>query len=254
MRLTYLPLLGFLGLAGAALVQPSTAHADRRTFTRTYEYTTMPQGQTELEIYSTQSAQRFTEAAPRSFEMQLEIEHGITDRFDLGLYHVFKQVSAEDATVAQPFHFSDIKLRGRYRFAERGELPVDLLAYLEMAKEFGEGVYEAEGKLIVARDVGQVLLAANLITEVEFGPDVAETELELGWAVGAAIEVMPALRLGVESYGGFEAEEPEELAASVGPSVSWASSGKLWVAGTAAFGVTDEADRFSGRLILGIDL
>ncbi|MBK7536308.1 MAG: hypothetical protein IPI49_13270 [Myxococcales bacterium] len=238
----------------ASLALPATAQADRRSFTRTYEYTTMPQGQTELEIYSTQSVNRFTEASPRAFELQLEIEHGITDRFDLGLYHVFKQVSAADAMASQAFHFSDLKLRGRYRFAERGELPVDLLAYLELAKEFGEGVYEAEGKIILARDVGQVLLAANLITEVAFGPDTTETEVELGWAVGAAVEVMPALRLGVETYGGFEAAEPGELAASVGPTISWASSGKLWVAGTAGFGVTDEADRFSGRMILGLDL
>lgn len=243
-----------LGFAAAALSASSLAHADRRTFTRTYEYTTMPQGQTELEIYSTQSAYRLTDDAPRAFELQLELEHGITDRFDLGLYHVFEQVSATDATAAEAFHFSELKLRGRYRFAERGELPLDLVAYLEGVKAFGKGAYEAEAKVIAARDLGPVLVSANLIGEVEFGPDVDEAELELGWAVGAAYEVCPALRLGVESYGSFEAEEPEEVSASVGPSVSWASTGKLWVAGTAGFGVTDEADRVSARVILGIDL
>lgn len=242
--------LGALGLCAAA----PFAHADRRSFTRTYEYTTMPEGQTELEIYSTQSVSRFTDGAPRAFELQLEIEHGITDRFDLGLYHVFTQVSAADAMAAQPLQFSALKLRGRYRFAERGELPVDSLAYLEVAKDFGEGVYELEGKAILARDFAQLVVAANLIAEMEFGPDAPETEVELGWAVGAAYEVVPALRLGVETYGGFEAAEPEELSASVGPTLSWGSSGKLWVAGTLGFGVTDEASRFSGRMILGIDL
>ncbi|HRE26665.1 MAG TPA: hypothetical protein PK954_08540 [Anaerolineales bacterium] len=140
----------------------------------------MPQGQTELEIYSTQSVSRFTDGAPRTFELQLELEHGITDRFDLGLYHVFTQVSAEDAMAAQPLRFSALKLRGRYRFAERGELPVDSLAYLEVAKDFGEGVYDLEGKAILARDFAQLVVAANLIAEVEFGPDAPETELELG--------------------------------------------------------------------------
>jgi hypothetical protein len=233
---------------------PTVATADRRTFTRTYEYTTMPQGQTELEIYSTQSRNRFTSTSPRSFELQLELEHGVTDRFDLGLYHVFKQTTAADPMMSKPLQFTELKLRARYRFAERGELPVDLLAYAEGAKEFGEGVYKAEGKLILARDFDRVLVAANAIGEVVFGPDADATELELGWAAGAAFEVTPSFRLGVESNGAFEAEKPGDVAAYVGPTISWAPAGKLWVAGTAGFGITDPADRFSGRMILGIDL
>lgn len=236
------------------LVLSSSAHADRRSFTRTYEYTTTPEGQTELEIYSTQSRNRFTDASPRSFELQLEIEHGITDRFDLGLYHVFKQVSSDDPATAQSLQFSDLLLEARYRFAERGELPVDIVAYAELGKEFGAGVYEAETKAILARDFDRVVVAANLIAEVEFGPDVAETELELGWSVGAALEVSPSWRFGAESYGSFEAEEPGEVAAYAGPTIGWAPRGKLWVAGTAGFGLNDEADRFSGRFILGINL
>jgi hypothetical protein len=238
-------------VAVATLLVPITAQADRRSFTRTYEYTTMPEGQTELEIYSTQTRNRFTEASARSFELQLEVEYGVTDRFDLGLYQVFEQSSS--ATESEPLHFSEIKLRGRYRFAERGELPLDLLAYFEGAKEFGEGVYEAEAKLIAARDFDRLLLSTNLIGEVVFGPD-ATSEVELGWAVGAAVEVTPQFRIGAESYGMFEVEEPEELSAYVGPALSWAPPGKLWVAGTAGFGITDEADRIAARFILGIDL
>ena len=66
-------------LAGALA---GDARADRRAFTRTYEYTTMPEGQTEIEIYSTHSRATFDGAtSPQSFVLQLEVEHGITDRW-----------------------------------------------------------------------------------------------------------------------------------------------------------------------------
>ena len=62
-------------LAGALA---GDARADRRAFTRTYEYTTMPEGQTEIEIYSTHSRATFDGAtSPQSFVLQLEVEHGI---------------------------------------------------------------------------------------------------------------------------------------------------------------------------------
>lgn len=230
------------------------AHADRRAFTRTYEYLTMPQGQTEVEIYSTQSRSTFDGAtSPQSFNLQLEIEHGITDRWDVSLYHVFTQAS-DGMGNSTGLGFSEVKLRTRYRFAERGELPVDLLAYGEVIKEFGASVYGIEGKAIIARDLGKATIAANLIAETEFGGDVDETEVELGWAAGVTYEVSPRWKVGAETWGDFEAEHPDELSASAGPVLSWAPSPLLWVTTTAGFGVTDEADAFSVRAILGLGL
>lgn len=238
----------------AALAVPTVAHADRRAFTRTYEYMTMPQGQTEVEIYTTQTRATFDGAtSPQTFDLQLEIEHGITDRWDVSLYHVFSQ-STDGMGGGSPLALSELKLRSRYRFAERGELPVDVLAYGEVVKEFGAGVYALEGKAIVARDFGRATVAANLIAEAELGNDVDETELELGWAAGVTYEATPAWKLGAETWGDFEAEHPDELAASVGPALSWAPSPNLWVSTTAGFGVTDEAAAFSVRAILGLGL
>lgn len=230
------------------------AAADRRAFTKTYEYTTMPEGQTEIELYTTQSRATFDGAtSPQSFVLQLEVEHGVTDRWDVSLYHVFTQTS-DGMGGGTPLALSEIKARTRYRFAERGELPVDILAYGEVAKEFGASVYEVEAKAILARDVGAVTVAANLIGAVELGGDVEEEELELGWAAGVTYEVSPRWKLGAESWGSFEAAEPEEVAASAGPSVSWAPSTRLWISATAGFGLTDEAAAFTGGAILGFDL
>ena len=236
----------------AALGGP--ALADRRAFTRTYEYATMPEGQTEVELYSTHSLASFDgDASPQSFVFQLELEHGISDRWDVSLYHVFAQ-SSDGAGGGSPLALSEIKLRTRYRFAERGELPVDLLAYAEVAKDFGVGVYALEGKAIVARDVGPLTLATNLIAEVVVGNDVDEPEVELGWAVGATYELTPAWKLGAETWGDFETEHTDEIAASAGPAVSWAPTQALWVTTTAGWGLTDHADAFSVRAILGLGL
>jgi hypothetical protein len=231
-----------LGTAGAA-------HADLRSFTETYEFATTPAGRTAVEIWHTQG--RFTNDAssPQFVENILELEHGITDRWDIAFYQVFEQVTGE--MDAEAFHFAETKLETRYKLAERGEWPVDTLLYLEVAKEFGESEYELEGKVIGARDFDRLTVAANAIVEVKVGKDVDETEPEFGWAVGATYEIHPKLRLGAETWG--EAEE-DELALAAGPAISIAAASNFWVAFTAGFGLTDEAEGFRARAIVGIEL
>ncbi len=231
----------------------STASADRRLFTSTYEYKTVPQGHTALEFWHTQSRETWDDDSPQAYQNILEIETGLTDHWDIALYSVFTQLSSSDPMIpSEPFSFHEMKVESRYRFAERGELPVDMLAYIEAVKEFGAGVYELEAKGIFARDFDRVTAAFNAIAEVEFGPDVEETELELGWAAGVSYEVHPTLSLGVETFGGYEPEEGE-VSASVGPAIAVAPSGGFWATFTAGFGLED-APKFSGRLIVGVEL
>lgn len=227
------------------------ASADRRMFTSTYEYKTVPQGHTAVELWHTESRDTWDDDTAQSMEQILEIEHGLTDHWDAALYTVFTQTASSDPLVAQPYALHEMKLESRYRFAERGEWPVDLLAYGEVAKEFGASVWELEAKAIAARDFDKLLVAANLILEVPVGKDVPETELEVGWAAGATYELHPKLNVGVETFGTVEEGEVE---ASVGPAIAVAPSGNLWFAFTAGFGVTDDTAAFSGRLILGIEL
>jgi hypothetical protein len=115
----------------------------------------------------------------------------------------------------------------------------------------GESVYEVEAKGIFARDFDKMTVALNLIAEIAFGNDVAETEPEFGWAAGATYEVHPKLNVGVETFG--EIEE-EEVGASIGPAVAVAPASNFWFTFTAGFGLTDEAPAMSGRLLVGIEL
>jgi hypothetical protein len=240
-----------LFVAASLAAASSPALADRRMFTSTYEYKTVPEGHTALEIWHTEDRATWDGDSPRSLHEILELEHGLTDHWDVALYTVFTQATASDPMLAEPFSLHEMKVESRYRFADRGELPVDVLAYGEVAREFGGGVYELEAKAIVSRDFDKLLVAANLIGAVELGSDVAETEGEFGWAVGATYEIHPKLNVGVETFG--EIEE-EEVGAAVGPAIAVAPSGNFWFTFTAGFGLTDEAPKLSGRLIVGIEL
>jgi hypothetical protein len=238
-------------VCGYALCTAGTAGADRRMFTSTYEYKTVPQGRTAIELWHTESRRTWDADTPQDMRHILEIEHGLTDRWDAALYTVFSQTASGDPMVAEPFALHEMKLETRYRFADRGEWPVDVLAYGELAKEFGASVYEIEAEAIVARDFDKVTVAGNLIGAIELGKDVPEAELELGFAAGATYEVHPKLNLGVEMFGAFG---EDKAAVAVGPAVGVAPSSGLWLAFTAGFGVTDDAAALSGRLIVGIEL
>ena len=232
------------------LVFSSSAHADLRSFTETYEFSTVPEGKTAVELWHTQGRTTWDASTPQFFEQIVELEHGITDRWDFAIYSVFAQVTG-DAMTAEPFHFAELKLETRYRLADRGDWPVDTLLYLETAKQFGTSAYDVEGKVIGARDFDKLTVAANAIAEVQFGNDVKETELELGFAAGITYQVHNKLRLGAETFGSYESET---LKVSAGPALSWALSSNYWIAISAAFGLNDDADAFRGRAIIGIEL
>ena len=237
-----------LGHAGAA-------HADRRAFGYTYEYNTMAAGGLDLELWNTQSRTTFDGGAA-GLEWKAELEYGITDHWDIALYQVFAQGGTEGAVA-----YDETTVETRYRFAERGQWPVDVLVYFELAKGFGVTKWDVEPKLVLARDLGKLSLNLNLTPELEIakhreaGATEAELEAELEpeWAFGATYEVSPRWKVGGETFGALDLEE-SEVTAYAGPALSWSPSAKLGVATTAAFGLTDGADAFALRFVLGIGM
>jgi hypothetical protein len=230
----------------------ATASADRKSFTNTYEYATLPEGQTEVELWHTQSRDTWNSSTAQRFEEKLEIEHGITDHWDMAMYTVFTQVAGNAMSTA-PFGLDSVRVETRYRFADRGEWPVDTVAYLELGKDFGASIYEIEGKAILARDFDRVTAALNLIAEVGLGHDVPSPNLELGWAGGVTYEITPKIRFGAESWGA-RSREDSIVRAYAGPAIGLAPSSKLWVAVGVGFGLNNDADAFSGRVVMGLSL
>jgi hypothetical protein len=231
-----------LSLVFALLAFPAVAHADRRAFTNTYEYDTLTDNDTEVELYSDQAR---TKLDGHAFELAAEVEHGITDRWEVALYHVF------DQTTTDAFHFDRMQLETRYRFADRGDWPVDVELYGEATKGFGTGGdrYLGEGKLIVSRDIDKITAVVNLIGERQFGRDATDKAFEAGFAGGLTYEIAPELKVGAESWG----QVTGTRTIYAGPAISWAPSTSLWATITPGMRVDDFATRdYDVRLAIGL--
>ena len=82
---------------------PSVALATPRSLPFSYPNETLPKGAVEAELYTDVNPQRVT-ASPTDatagnvwspeYKLQTEIEVGLTDRFELGLYQVFEAAPA----------------------------------------------------------------------------------------------------------------------------------------------------------------
>src|SRR5690349_978884 len=135
---------------GFALCASAPAWADRRTLIRAYEFETQPQGNLEFELWNDVAAPR-SSFQDSTITNWLELEYGLTDRWDVALYHVFASGGPQPA---EPFHFDSWRLETRYRLAERGDWPVDVMIYgeIERPADFSEP-FESEEKLILSKNL-----------------------------------------------------------------------------------------------------
>ena len=82
------------------------------------------------------------------FQLITEIEYGVTDKLELGLYFQFVSEPGE-----APLIFDGIKQRLRYRLAEQGQWPVDVSVYAELAEMHDEVELELKLNLAQKRSV-----------------------------------------------------------------------------------------------------
>ena len=216
--------------------------ADKRSFVWTYEYQTMEAGEVELEHYlsfSTPSSKSFSGVT--TTEHNVEIEIGMTDRFDVGIYQVFKQVPESQ------FQYSGYKLRFRYRLGEKGNYFIDPLLYFEYKGKPDFSGHGYEGKLILAKDFGNINIAINPVIEYEYEEN--EWESELKYNAGISYKLGRLLKIGLETRGSDNGHY-------IGPVISH-GTGKAWVALGSAIAVTDiknNKPEMMIRMILGINL
>lgn len=229
-----------VGLVSILFTSP--AYADRRSYVWTYEYMTMPKGMFEIEYYLTEQQPNIDKEKPNTWKHYVELEYGITNHWDISVYQVFKQVNTESKSSS--FGYDGFKLRTRYRIAEKDQLPLDTLFYLEYIRddEF-EKPNVWEGKVILAKDIGRFNIAYNQILKQEFASN-GKTEHE--YAAGINYAFMPQFKIGIETKGNYT-----DGKYYVGPTVSW-GKGKLWTALGVAAGLNEKSDDLQTRLIVGM--
>lgn len=221
------------------LLFAGSARADRRSYVWTYQYMTMPSGETELEFYQTTRLSN-----PDSWEYRIELEQGLTDRWDFSVYQIFNQREGES------FMWDAVQLRTRYRLGEEGKYFMDPLLYLEYNRKVDlDRPHKLEGKLILAKTIDRWNLAVNPVYEVFFSPG---TEHEAGLDIGTSWQFHPVFILGIESTTRWEFPDGGSEASSyIGPTISLASR-KLWYTFGVAWGITEHSDNTRLRFLMGV--
>ena len=218
----------------------SSSYADWRSYVWTYEYQTMPKGAWELEYYFTSKIPKLEKSSVNTFKQQLELEYGITNHWDVAMYQIYKINNKEFESDSK---YDGFKIRTRYRLGEKGKFIVDPLIYLEYIRgpDFSKpNVIEA--KFVLAKDIGDLNISYNQIIERNLeNRGKAESE----YAVGISYNIIPSLKIGVESKGSYSKRET-----AVGPTLSW-SRGKFWAALSGAFGVNRRTDDLEMRMTAG---
>lgn len=237
-----------LALAALAAL-PAAARADRRYYGETYSAVTAPPGGLDVEGWST-LYRAPKEGGTSYWRHQLELETGITDRWDVALYGNLRR-DFDDRT-----RFEGVKLETRYRLSQPGEWFVDPVLYLEVKKEvIRDEPWALEEKVILGKDVRAWNFSLNLSAEQEF-PKGGGSEVEWGWAFGTSYELHPSVRIGGEVYGAWAKASGApswERTAWAGPALSVAWS-RVWLLLGAGFGLTDQSDRTRLRAVLALQL
>lgn len=226
-------------LTAAVMMYPATAEASDRHFNRTYESAVLNPGAMELEPWTTWRAGR--DAYFSRFDQRLEFEVGVVENLQTALYWNFKAVTADssvpDATGmgttrvrSSAFEFSGISSEWKYKLSDAVADAVGSALYGEVS--IGPAEVELEAKVIVDKQIGSLLFAANPVFEFEWGMGELETEKEIktGVAAGAGYFVKPNMVVGVEleQYNKLEHGELEHSRVSAGPSFAVASD-RYWL-------------------------
>jgi hypothetical protein len=226
------------------------AEAHPRPLPFTYTSETLGEGELEIEQYAdvvpvrALNAETGGRATALLSQLQTEIEYGLRDRLELGLYFTFAPSPSDEFTNAPRLtEGTGIKQRLRYQFAAPGEWPVDLGLYGEVVENDRE--VELEAKILLQRRIGRMRIAANIWGEYElyYAP---HKDLVFNPTLGATYEITPSVHVGVESWSRTEWPSPAphprpfDLGPHiyVGPTVLF-QLGKLWWANGIYGRVTD---------------
>ncbi|HET7541029.1 MAG TPA: hypothetical protein VFK05_14195 [Polyangiaceae bacterium] len=228
------PLFALLFL-GASLSATSLAQATERHFTYTYESGVLAPGHVELEPWTTVRVGR--DDFYSRIENRLEFELGLTERLQTSLY-LNTAATAQDSneggvtTRQQSFELSSISSEWKLKLSDPTAHPLGSALYFEGS--YGNSEAELEAKVILDKRIGNLVLATNLVGELEFEfAEPGETEKEAAFELdlGAAYFITRSVTLGAELRPTMVLAEGEleSVAFYGGPTLSTAYDG-WWTA------------------------
>lgn len=215
----------------ALLSIPPTAQANERHFTFTYESAVLPKNAREIEVWTTPRIGR--DAFFVQFDQRIEFEVGVTDRLLTAFYLNATAANAEVAPDVRQstFEFEGVSSEWKLKLKDPVADGLGLALYGEASG--GPGESELEAKLILDKQSGHLLLAANVVGAQEWKYDEAksESEQEAELDLGATYFFRPGFAAGLElrNHNAFHEGDWEHSALFAGPVLAYGAEG-WWVA------------------------
>ncbi|MCP4481623.1 MAG: hypothetical protein GY817_02205 [bacterium] len=225
------------------LVLTGISYADYRYYAWTYQFDTMIAGETEIEFYTTLKQSDRNDDTTAKWARQIEIETGLTDRWDISMYLADKYSEKNAKT-----KFSEVKFRTRYKLTSMKDMFFfDPLIYIEYRIQADRSYPDKwETKLVLAKDIDKLNIALNFIPEETYKEDSKEKKWKYEYAAGVSYAVVPRFRFGVESKGDLSNGKY-----MIGPAFSFANN-SLWMSISPIYGVNRKSDDIRIQAIVGI--
>jgi hypothetical protein len=220
-----------LTLTAPSLLVYSAAHGNERHFTYTYESAVLPTGGREIEVWTTPRIGK--EDYFVRFDERLEFEVGLTDQLMTAFYLNWSATTADVApdTRESVTEFGGVSSEWKLKLADPVADAVGLALYGELTGATDEA--EVEGKVIIDKQVGDLLFAGNLVlaNEWEMEPEETETEQEIELDLAATYFLRPGLSAGLElrNHNEILEGEWEHSALFLGPVMAYATD-SWWAA------------------------
>ncbi len=230
------------------------AFAGARRFTYVYETGTTAPGSFELENWVTWSTHKDEDHTFDQLSFRHEVEFGITDRLQAAVY--LADWSYRDGRFVEDTgnHYDGSAIEMVYNLTNAQTHALGSAVYGEL--KIGEDVVKLEGKMLLEKNLGRLVLAYNASLEAEWeGKHLDERTGEFQQTLGVSYEVKPQFLVGGEllhEIGFPEWNAADDSAVLAGPNVS-VRYGGWWATTTALAQLTNVGGEpnFQLRTIVG---
>ena len=250
--MTHRSLLPLLGLIGTVLfVSAPASQANDRRFTYSYETTTMPKGTWEFEPWFT-----FKHYSDKDrYEFRYELEYGVTDNLQLAAYLSDWRYTDSD-TGKDVTEWRTAGLEAVYSLSNPNTDWIGSALYGEVL--IGPEKFALEGKLLLQKNFGPLMLVYNAIIEAEWEGESYDERVGV-WenTAGVSYAITPKVSVGVEALHEVEFEDWSEAGEHVffaGPNISYRSKNFFTtLTGLVQVSDVDGEPESQVRLLIGFD-
>ncbi len=230
------------------------AEAGARRFTYVYEATTAAPGSVESENWITWKTSPDEERRFNAVDFRHEIEFGINDHLQMGVYLADWGYREDPAANEHGFSYQSSAVELIHNLTNPTADLLGMALYGEVRG--GPEELELESKVILQKNLGRFVLAYNATMEAKWeGDRLEERGGEFAQSLGVSYEVSPTLLFGAELLHEIDLPDWSEAGDSIlygGPNVSY-RRGNWWATLTPLVQLTNVAAEvdFQTRLIFG---